>query len=617
MVFPYSQKQIDELQEQTTSGAFVDKIQKRGVGNTKRPRLVIKDLDLKKWTKKMQFDKFLKNVLLNTKNMKCFQKERGATNPEKNSKRKPIWSIVSLIELYKPQLADDCRSDTHCINHLMTTNLVTKDNVKEIIKLVSELYDKVCFSDDVPSKINPEANARDAVIKSIRKHEWATNGFLTTLKPLMRLSDKRHLMLKNYQETTNLTQQKNLLQYSQYNLLEDVLKYKQIVDKKENGWVFYGMLFAQLILGTRWIEILVSKFSKSEINEFDPRVCVNQVGMAKDSSKSSRQYTRAYNDFQKNGGDSSKFESSLTVDQINDIEFVQEGSVVKPTLFIDHGIDSDYFINLVKDIRQVVHKELKAKHIEILNIGNEWLDLRVVLSNPVDRKKLGDIFYQRTTRAMIKFYGDDDRKVVTKRNKTHSMRKLYANYSYHMYGKNSYSMPSWYMKVLGHSNAAISFFYMVLVVKMGIKVEKLDVDKLLEMMAMMKTELRIVKNELETLKNTQANIKDLPRIGGGNVLVDHLSPDFNKKFDSDELKKTAFIQLLEELESEEVDITSAKFTQPKLMALGLSRATWRYLNKIRQNIIKEREEHKKGLERTRKRKRPDTGNIEEKANSSS
>jgi hypothetical protein len=340
--------------------------------------------------------------------------------------------------------------------------------------------------------------------------------------------------------------------------------------------------------------------------------------MAKDSSKSSRQYTRAYNDFQKNGGDSSKFESSLTVDQINDIEFVQEGSVVKPTLFIDHEIDSDYFIKLVKDIRQVVYNELKTKHINILNIGDEWLNLRVVLSNPVDRKKLGDIFYQRTTRAMIKFYDDDDRKVVIKRNKTHSMRKLYANYSYHMYGKNSYSMPSWYMKVLGHSNAAISFFYMVLVVKMGIKVEKLDVDKLLDMMAMMKTELGIVKNELESIKNEQANIKDLPKLGGGIVIVDQLSSEFNKKFDSDELKKTAFMQLLEDLEGEDVDIESNKFTQPKLMSLGLTRASWRFLNKVRQNVIKAREEERKGIKRTRKRKRPaENDKIEEKSNSSS
>jgi hypothetical protein len=118
MVFPYSQKQIDELQEKNSSGAFVDKVKKRGVGNTKRPKLMIKDLDLKKWTKKMQFNTFFKNILLNTKNMKIFQKERGLTNPEKNSKRKPIWTIVSLIELYKPNFSDDCRSDTHCINHL-------------------------------------------------------------------------------------------------------------------------------------------------------------------------------------------------------------------------------------------------------------------------------------------------------------------------------------------------------------------------------------------------------------------------------------------------------------------------------------------------------------------
>ena len=157
---------------------------------------------------------------------------------------------------------------------------------------------------------------------------------------------------------------------------------------------------------------------------------------------------------------------------------------------------------------------------------------------------------------------------------------------------------------------------MVLVVKMEIKIEKLDVDKLLSGMAMLKTELKIVKNELESIRNSQTNIKDLPKIGGGTVFVEQISSDFNKKFDTEDLKKTAFIELLEDFESEEVNIESSKFTQPRLMALGLTRASWRYMNKVRQDIIKTREENNKNLERTRKRKRPENDNIEEKSNSS-
>ena len=619
MPFPYNQEEIDELQDQNHKGALNIKASNSS-HDKQRPSLILKKYDLTKWKPNMSLLYFLKNILLNKKNKAVFQKFKAteaATNPNAHAKRVPIFDIISFIELGYPDIADDCRSEVHCMKDLVASKtLVKKTNFQEILHEIDMLYHDVCFDETVPSRIESERNQRNGIVDAMKKHDWATKDQLAIASRIMRLSDMRKTMLEASRAEKDVMKAQKILKYHEYELLINVDELLAIVEKRDqDDWWFYALILLQLAFGPRWVELLISKFEQSRQDSYNPTFYVAQTGFAKESTAVARRYSQKLTKHLQEGKSLDDF--SISEEDTEKLDYNPEQTVLKPVLFQAKGLTADVWIQLLKDVRSEIKREMdeKGRYIPGLEpsdddekdsadgLTRDWLELKHIITEPDDRKRMADFFYKRTADRVKKFWHGT---VVVQRNVTHSLRKLYASLSHQRFGQDM-TPNSWYMHVLQHSNMAISFAYMVLVVEPGLKKsEYTDMSKMLDLFGGLTSKIAALEKEVHSLKNKdkvqfQSNDRDMVWIGKFNS-------KYNRQYEDEEVKTAEFRSLLIELRDEvNIPLTAKEFTRDNIMKLGMTRRAWLYLNKTRHELIKEEgeddEEDQEGESPQRKRRR--------------
>jgi integrase len=130
----------------------------------------------------------------------------------------------------------------------------------------------------------------------------------------------------------------------------------------------------------------------------------------------------------------------------------------------------------------------------------KWLNLNFVISSVKDRREIAQKFRNAADRFMVRFFGKDS--ILLKDNSTHSLRKLYASYSWLLYGQGT-QQSFWYQHLLGHRNPMASFAYMNLAIQPGLKVVETDQSRLLQKIGAMKTDLEHLQGVVDKIKKKE------------------------------------------------------------------------------------------------------------------
>jgi len=187
-------KEIDL--EPYETGEFTKKTKGFAVTATNpRPEFDEGQFDLRKLKDKTNppLELFLE-VLNLPKNSAVFIQERIAGT---GKRRGTIFSILALTEIFYPDLTTGCRTDIACLQHLLESRALTKDNVTAVYTQLNKLMSPVLTPFEEPSK---EQVKRSKFLDALDSHLWATERLRVELYKVFKLSERSHLLLNEERE---------------------------------------------------------------------------------------------------------------------------------------------------------------------------------------------------------------------------------------------------------------------------------------------------------------------------------------------------------------------------------------------------------------------------------
>ena len=248
---------------------------------------------------------------------------------------------------------------------------------------------------------------------------------------------------------------------------------------------------------------------------------------------------------------------------------VKDTVFAKPVLFSEYGVSPTVIIDVIKKIRK--------------NIALPCDD------SVESRKILTGHYLRKTIKLFDQVWGK--KLVASFKNKTHTMRMLYGNYSHQTFNRNG-NLNIWLMRVLGHDNINTSFSYANVVVVPSVQVQDKAVQSaiatLQESFIKLKQQLTERDTHWEALitqryieqpqtKKTKheiipvkANHVRVPKIGGEFVEVPKLPRKPDKRFKPDEQDKRNewLSKFVARLQDQGVDISRIK--RKHLIEIGYS-----------------------------------------------
>jgi len=402
------------------------------------------------------------------------------------TRRGVIYSMLSLQEIYYNGLVADCDTELVCIDKLLSaqSKLVTLENYEAILKSLSILLDKILYE---PQDAANEQSKRSLIISLLEnEYKWFTPDRRAKVveSGIFSLSKKK-LQIRNCNLRNNtLKRLSNVVQISDYHMMMAVQYLKKRVQLGHDDWLHAAIQLVQVSVGSRWIEVaIVSQFSKSK---HDPKA-ITITGVAKEGAKIKKKKVdevRLINTMQK----IDDIEGIQTIDENENIEETLPEMEIesKPVLFMT----PKEVIDLVKKIRTVMSAvEQKKNKIKLKNDRKH-------------RKYIHNTYFQQS----VKFFDDLWYKVARGykfNNKTHTWRKIYANYSHQLWNPNG-NLNAWIMKVLGHITINTSFAYADVVIIRNVqrkeKIRREVLNTLVFENTLITTENSKLRNMLSELK---------------------------------------------------------------------------------------------------------------------
>jgi len=531
-------------------GSYVEKVHGKAPSK-ERPALsaVIKTDLMKHFQKNMPLHDFFKQL-----NNPAYKKVLIEQRDSGQVRRGIIYDILSLEEIVYGLSA--CNTDLECIETLLKSSLVTKENYLDIYEQLSSLMVNVLY--DQTKNAGAEATRRSTWISLLETHSWYTPVIGAELKASGRFRQDEYsaaINQKNKKEKITYAI-RNIVDINDYRYLDIVSKVIKDVKKlKKNStkWLDASIALIQASCGSRWIEVAtVSTYTMSEINKFDPNLYIVVTGVAKETGKALSKFQKKYDEAVSSGKEDVLIELADTTRQ-DLIETIPDKLIVKPVLFSHFGITPEYIVTLSEDVQD---------YVRLL----------------VPRNGMNDIQYRSAVAAKLYASSNDyfkklwsARELRGFNNTTHTWRKLYASYSYQVYGGNGSVMnqQAWIEDVLGHTNLLTSFAYSNVVVTPSVKAQDPELRRMYVQLEERVRKLEDINQELRTenafLRRVESDTistetVSLPtRVDGEFVDVESFT-GLKKRFKPDKTaEKEAFLRdakrkIIERLEEKNVDI---------------------------------------------------------------
>ena len=165
-------------------------------------------------------------------------------------------------------------------------------------------------------------------------------------------------------------------------------------------------------------------------------------------------------------------EQKNTDEEMNAVSDFEPKEIIKPVLF---GVSPQEIVDAVKTIREDVRSKVK--------------DYDEIKRDEFDKiQKITNLYLQKAIARVFELFGY---------RQTHLLRRIYANWSYQIYGQLDMAQLAWFKLVLGHSSTTTSRAYTTLLIIPIVKAENAAMTTLV---GSIKTEQEMLKEEFLSLK---------------------------------------------------------------------------------------------------------------------
>ena len=195
-------------------------------------------------------------------------------------------------------LGEHCSSDLQCTKTLLGTNMITKENHREVLISLSNCIDGFLY--DQIKQVGSEQNFRSECYKVIKhSHIWATPQVLSDLKRdrVFGQSMASLDVLKSKVQAKNSFEISNIQLVPEYRLIEVLMDLFDIYEKNKNNkdkkWFAAASNLICACTGTRFIESCVaSTFEMSKTSEFPSDTNIVVKGLSKKGKAAKKKYSK-------------------------------------------------------------------------------------------------------------------------------------------------------------------------------------------------------------------------------------------------------------------------------------------------------------------------------------